>query len=143
MHSINKTKTWLAVALLAAGGAAFAQDALTEAEVRAKLEAQGYTKVNDVEFDDGMWEADARSADGNRVQVRIDASTGEVYANEQVANLGKADVEAKLAAAGYSKVHDVELDDGVWKAEAEDAAGKDVELRLDPATGKIIGKARD
>ncbi len=143
MHSINKTKTWLAVALLAAGGAAFAQDALTEAEVRAKLEAQGYTKINDVEFDDGMWEADARSADGNRVQVRIDASTGEVYANEQVANLGKADVEARLAAAGYDKVHDVEFDDGVWKAEAEDAAGKDVELRLDPATGKVIGKARD
>jgi len=143
MHPINKTKTWLAVALFAAGGAAFAQDALTAAEVRAKLESQGYTKVNDIEFEDGMWEADARSADGNRVQVRIDAATGEVYANEQVANLGKADVEARLVAAGYGKVHDVEFDDGVWKAEAEDAAGKDVEVRLDPATGKIIGKARD
>lgn len=143
MRPIRKTKTWLAAALLAAVGTAAAQDGLTAAEVRAKLEAQGYTKVNDVEFDDGMWEADARSADGNRVQVRLDARTGEVYADELVANLGKADVKAKLAAAGYTNVHDVDYDGGVWKAEADDPAGKDVEVRLDPATGRIIGKDKD
>lgn len=144
MHPIRKRLvTGLTAGLLAAGGLAQAQDALTSAEVRAKLEAQGYTKVNDVEFDDGMWEADARSADGNRVQVRLDPKTGEVYADELVANLGEADVKAKLAAAGYDKVHDVDYDNGMWTAEAEDAAGKDVELRLDPATGRIVGKARD
>lgn len=138
----NRIQALCALALFTAGGAAFAQDALTAAEVRAKLEAQGYTNVNDVEFDDGMWEADARSADGNRVDLRIDAKTGQVYADEPVANLSEADVKAKLAAAGYDKVHDVDFKDGVWKAEAEDRNGKDVELRLDPATGKVIGKAR-
>lgn len=143
MHATSRTKTFLAMALFAAGGAAFAQDALTAAEVRATLEAQGYTHVNDVEFDNGMWEADARSADGNRVEVRIDAKTGKVYADEQVAQLGEDDVKAKLAAAGYHKVHDVKFKDGVWKAEAEDRNGKDVDLHLDPATGKVIGKARD
>ena len=148
MRSIRKPKTnakaWLAVAALAAAaGTAAAQDGLTAAEVRAKLEAQGYTKVNDVEFDDGMWEADARSADGNRVDVRLDAKTGQVYADELVSNLGRSDIKAKLAAAGYTNVHDVDYDDGVWKAEADDPAGKDVELRLDPATGEIIGKDKD
>jgi uncharacterized membrane protein YkoI len=139
-------RTGLALAattLLVAALPAMAQDALTAAEVRAKLEAQGYTKVNDVEFEDGVWTADARSADGNRVDLSIDPKTGKVYPNEQVANLGKADVEAKLTAAGYANVHDIEFDDGVWKAEAEDAQGKDVELRLDPNTGEVIGKARD
>lgn len=141
-------RTTLAVTatLLLAGLPAMAQEAqeaMTAAEVRARLEAQGYTKVNDVEFKDGVWSADARSADGNRVDLSIDPKTGEIYPDEQVANLGEADVEARLSAAGYARVHDIEFEDGVWKAEAEDAQGKDVELRLDPATGKVIGKARD
>lgn len=144
MHSIrNGRKALLALALVAAAGTVLAQDALTAAEVRAKLEAQGYTNINDVEFEDGVWSADARSADGNRVDLSINPSTGEIYPDEQVASLGKADVEAKLAAAGYTNVHDVEFDDGVWKAEADDQAGKDVEVRMDPDTGEIIGKAKD
>lgn len=135
----------LAIALVAATGTALAQQAegLTEPQLRAQLEAQGYTEINDVEFDDGMWEADAKSADGNHVDLRIDAKTGEVFPNDQVAELSEADVRAKLAAAGYTNVHDVDYDDGVWKAEGDDPAGKDVEVRLDPRTGEIVGKEKD
>lgn len=135
----------LAIGLVAASGVALAQQAegLTAPQVRAQLEAQGYTNINDVEFDDGMWEADAKSADGNRVELRIDARTGEVFPDEQVAELSEADVRAKLAAAGYTNVHDVDYDDGMWKAEGDDPAGKDVEVRLDPRTGEIVGKEKD
>lgn len=146
MHPTRKhhaSRLWLATALLATVGAAVAQDGLTKPEVRAKLEAQGYTRVNDIEFDDGMWEADARSADGNRVQVRLDATSGEVFANELVANLGKSDIKAKLATAGYTNVHDVDYDNGMWKAEADDPAGKDVQVTLDPSSGRIVGKEKD
>src|SRR5690606_21401703 len=144
MHPIVRSrKTWLALALAAATGAAVAQDTLTAAEVRATLEAQGYTNVNDVEFDDGMWEADARSADGNRVDVRLDPATGRIYADDQVATLGESDIKARLAAAGYGNVHDVKFDDGVWKAEADDQSGREVDLRLDPDTGEIIGADAD
>lgn len=136
-------KAWLAIALVAAAGAATAQEALTEAEIRAKVEAQGYTDVNDVEFDDGIWTADARSADGSRVDLSIDPATGDIYPDTQVSKLGKADIEARLAAAGYSNVHDVEFDDGLWKAEARDASGRDVELRMEPEEGRIIGEKRD
>lgn len=130
-------------ASLAFAGAASAQDALTEAQVKTMLEAQGYTRINDVEFKDGTWKADARSADGNRVDLRVDAATGKVYPETQVANLGKADVEAKLATAGYLNVHDLEFRDGIWTAEAENEDGKDFELRIDAATGDIIGKRKD
>lgn len=131
------------LASLAFAGAAAAQDALTEAQVKAMLEAQGYTRINDVKFKDGTWKADARSADGNRVDLRVDAATGKVYPDTQVANLSKADVEAKLAAAGYVDVHDLDFRDGVWTAEAENDNGKDFELRIDAATGNIIGKRKD
>lgn len=129
--------------LLGAGGIAFAQDALTEAQVRAQLEAQGYTKVNDVKFEDGVWKADARSADGNRVDLRIDARTGQVFPDELVANLSEADVRARLAAAGYTNIHDVDYEDGIWNAEADDPEGKDVELKIDPRTGEVMGKEKD
>lgn len=136
-------------ALLLVSGAAFAQTAgtptepLTEHQVRQQLAEQGYTKVNDVKFEDGVWKADARSAEGNRIDVRLDAATGRVYPEEQIANLSEADVRARLAAAGYTNVHDVDFEDGIWNAEADDPAGKDVELKLDPATGKVIGKEKD
>jgi len=138
-----KHATLLGLALVCATGFALAQDGMTEAQVRASLETQGYTKVNDVKFEDGVWKADARSANGNRVDVRIDAKSGKVYPDEQVANLSEADVRAKLAAAGYTHVHDVDYEDGIWNAEADDPADKDVELKIDPRTGAVIGKEKD
>lgn len=133
----------LGAVLAVATHLAWAQDAMTAAQVRAKLQAQGYTAINDVKFEDGVWKADARSADGNRVDVRLDAVSGEVYPDEQVANLSEADVRARLAAAGYTNVHDVDYEDGIWNAEADDPTGKDVELKIDPKTGAVIGKEKD
>ncbi|WP_027079708.1 PepSY domain-containing protein [Luteimonas mephitis] len=138
-----KPASLLGIALVCATGFALAQDGLTEAQVRAKLEAQGYTKVNDIKFEDGVWKADARSADGNRVDVRIDAETGTIRPDELVANLTEADVRAKLATAGYINVHDVDYEDGIWNAEADDPAGRDVELKIDPVTGAVMGKEKD
>ncbi len=134
--------TVLAIAL-AASGTVLAQEALTEAKVRAQLTEQGYTHINDIKFRDGVWKADARSAEGNRVDVRLDPETGRVYPDEQVANLSEADVRARLAVAGYTNVHDVDYEDGIWNAEADDPAGRDVELKIDPKTGRVIGAEKD
>jgi uncharacterized membrane protein YkoI len=138
-----KRESLLGLMLACVAGTVMAQAALTEPQVRAKLEAQGYTKVNDVKFRDGVWKADARSANGNHVDLRIDAKSGEVYPDEQVANLSKADVRAQLATAGYTHIHDVDYEDGIWNAEADDPEGKDVELKIDPKTGRVIGKEKD
>ncbi|HEX2083666.1 MAG TPA: PepSY domain-containing protein [Xanthomonadaceae bacterium] len=142
----------LALAVAGTAGIASAQQpatqatqrqAMTEAQVRASLEANGYTSVNDVKFEDGVWKADARSADGNRVDVRVDATTGVIRPDEQVATMSEADVRAALAAQGYTNVHDVDYEDGIWNAEADDPAGKDVELKIDPDTGKVMGQEKD
>lgn len=146
MTRMNRLKmTLLAAGLTVAAGAALAQDAqgLTSPQVRAQLEAQGYTDVHDIEFKNGVWEVDAKSADGKRVDLRIDPSTGEIYPDKNVTTLSEADVRAKLSTEGYTDVHDVKFDDGMWKAEGNDVAGKKVEVLLDPNTGRIVGKEKD
>jgi beta-glucanase (GH16 family) len=133
----------LAVAASSAVAMAQSQDALTAAQVRAQLEAEGYTRIDDVAFDDGMWKADATNANGKRMDVRLHPRTGQVYPEDGSTRLGEADIRAALAAAGYTGVHDVKFDDGLWKAEATAAGGGKVELRMDPATGEVVGVERD
>lgn len=127
-------------------GAAVAQaqsnshDALTEAQVRTHLQQQGYSDIDDLKFKDGMWRAEVHSGNGEHVDVRIDPTSGKAYPDEQKTSpLSEDDVRASLASGGYTHVHDVKFDDGMWEAKAEDHAGKDVELQIDPATGKVVG----
>src|SRR5687768_18211699 len=137
---------FLSASLIAAGAVAAKSpvaQALTEPQVRALLTEKGYTRIDDLDFEDGAWETDATSADGNRVDVRIDPASKRVFAESLVSTLSEDDVKAKLTAAGYSKVHDVDFDDGMWKAEAERADGNDVEIHLDPKDGHILHVEND
>ena len=115
---------------------------LTESSVRQLLAGAGYTEVNDVKFTEGVWTADAKSADGNHVEVKVDAN-GKILPDAAVANITKDQVIIKMQKAGYTKVHDVEFEGGVWKAEAVDSNGKDVEVKLDPKDGHILGSEQD
>jgi hypothetical protein len=146
MRKFQPRMLLLSTALMASG-AALAQapkaDALTEPQVRALLTEKGYTRIDDLDFEDGAWETDATSADGNRVDVRVDPASKRIYAEALVSTLSEDDVKAKLSTAGYSKVHDVDFDDGMWKAEAERADGNDVEIHLDPKDGHILHVEND
>ena len=140
----------LALALsLAFAGGAFAQAApantgspLTETDVRALLANEGFTEVNDVEFKEGVWTADGKSADGNHIEVKVDAS-GKIIPDKNVAKISKDQIIIKAQEAGYKNVHDVDFEGGVWKVEAEMADGTDVELKMDPDDGHIIGSEQD
>lgn len=124
---------------LGMAGVAVAQDALTERQVRTQLEQQGYTKVHDLKFRDGMWKAIARSGDGTKVSVRIDPKTGQAFPDAQVSRLSERDVRASLSSEGYTHVHDVDYRDGMWRARAENNAGKDVKLQIDADSGRVVG----
>ena len=147
MHTSLIVPTLLATALAATPALAEAGKnaprTLTEPQLRELLEKQGYTRIDDLEFEDGMWETDATSADGNRVDERIDAATGKVYAEDMVSSLSAEDIKARLTAAGYSNVHDLDYDDGVWEADAEREDGKNVNIRVDPKDGRILGVEND
>ncbi|WP_230474749.1 PepSY domain-containing protein [Dyella monticola] len=123
-----------------AGTYAIAQDqALTKQEIVAQLKQQGYTDIHDVDFKDGVWTARGRSGDGERVKVRVDPITGKAYPNKQVSRMSEADIRATLSSEGYTHVHDVDFDNGVWKAKAKSPAGASVTLQLDAQSGRIIG----
>lgn len=139
------TRLALAAALAVAAGGLAAQEAdmISARDVHDALAAQGYTDIEDVEFDDGMWEAEARRDDGRKIDLRIDPRTGAVYPEDGHTSLSIADIEASLEAAGYSRIHDIGFDDGLWEAEAYDSDGVEWELYLDPRDARIVGRERD
>jgi len=133
--------TALAMAL-GYSGMAMAQDqqpALTESQIVTQLGQQGYTDVHDVDFKDGVWTARARSGDGSRVKLRVAPTTGVAYPDKQVSRINEKDIRAILSSQGYTHVHDVDFDHGVWTAKARNSAGVRVSLQLDADSGRIIG----
>ncbi|WP_218569723.1 PepSY domain-containing protein [Pseudomonas sp. Hp2] len=143
--------TLLATALAMAGAvpSAFAQgqapagEAMTEAQVTALLAGKGFRNVHDVKFEHGLWQADADSGDGKDVDLRIDPVSGRIYGDQKTSRLGEADIRAALAAGGYSKVHDLKFEDGLWQAEAERPGGQDAVVYVDPNDGRVIGSQND
>lgn len=143
-----KTLT-LGLALAIAAPAAFACPEHTtgkpwnDGTVRAHLLQHGYKNINDVNFVEGVWTADATSPDGSLVEVTLDAATGKIIPDEGVATISRETITAQLTTAGYTNIHDIDFENGVWKVEAQDKTGADVELKLDPNTGKVLGTEQD
>lgn len=129
----------IALALGSAGIAMAQEQALTQQEVSAQLTQQGYTDVHDLEFDDGIWTARARSGDGERVKLRVDPITGRAYPNKQVSMISEADIRSALSVQGYTHVHDMDFDHGIWTVKAKNSAGARVSLQIDGQSGRIIG----
>jgi uncharacterized membrane protein YkoI len=63
--------------------------------------------------------------------------------NATNAELDVKQIIAKLEAAGYTRIHDVEKDDGVWEVEATNSAGQRVELDVDPVSGTVLREELD
>lgn len=54
------------------------QSQLTASQIISLLENAGYTQITDVEKDDGVWEVDAISPKGERVELDLDPVTGKI-----------------------------------------------------------------
>jgi outer membrane murein-binding lipoprotein Lpp len=74
---------WVRIKVGPTTGKVYEADApsrLNQDEIKAKLTAQGYQDVDDVEFDDGLWSADATDPQGKEVDVLVDPDDGSVVA---------------------------------------------------------------
>lgn len=114
----------------------------------------GYRNVHDVEMDDGFWKAEARNLAGFEVELVLHPLTLEVL-NDKIDGLGSAvpgvgnplltaqQIYAALANAGYRHIHDLEFEGGHWEAEAVNAVGQRVDVRVDPFTGAVVREHLD
>lgn len=117
--------------------------ALTQAEVEGRIASAGFDEFRLLTFKDGIWKADARGGDKEWVDVYVHPITGKVFREGTPSPLNKLDIEAKVTAAGYQNVHDVDFEDGIWTAEADNGKGDEVNLIIDPDDGSVIGEAAD
>ncbi len=46
-------------------------------EVVRSLEDQGVRTITEISFDDGKWSIEARNADGKKIDLKVDAMTGQ------------------------------------------------------------------
>jgi uncharacterized membrane protein YkoI len=51
---------------------------LTVDEVRDMAFAKGVVTIKEIELDHGVWEARGRGADGHKIEIEVDASSGEI-----------------------------------------------------------------
>lgn len=155
----------LAAALLCTGGAALAQTAptqssrttttttttsvgtsgaaLSESEIEASVANAGYKKVKGLKFQDGVWQARARGGNDRWTHIKIGPTTGKVYEADAPSRLNENEVKAKLTAQGYQNIGHVKFDKGLWKADAKNPQGKDVDLLVDPNDGSVVSEQQD
>ena len=122
--------------------------AISAAQVRDLLTAAGYTRITDLEFDDGFWEAEAIDALGREIDLVLHPVTGAILnAPADPAGgtpLTATEVLQTLIDAGYSSVTDLDYDDdGHWEADAVNSRGERVELRIEPYTGAVLREELD
>ncbi|MEO9080213.1 MAG: PepSY domain-containing protein [Rhodanobacter sp.] len=117
--------------------------ALSEAAIKTAIANAGFKEVKGLEFEDGVWKSKARGGNKQWVKLAVGPVNGKVYVDEAPSKLNKDEISAKLAAAGYQKVHDVEYKHGLWSADATTAEGHDVDLLVDPDDGSVIAKSSD
>ena len=122
--------------------------AISSAEVRRIVLAAGYVRVSDIEFDDGFWEAEAVDASGREIDLVLHPVSGEILTAPRdpagATPLSATEITAKLTAAGYSRISDLEFDDdGYWEADAVNARGQHVDLRVDAHSGAVIREKLD
>lgn len=117
--------------------------ALSEKAIKTAIANAGYKEVKGLEFKNGVWRSKARGGNEKWVKLAVGPVNGTVYPADAPSNLNKDEITAKLAAAGYQNVNDVEFDHGLWSADAKNANGADVDLLVDPNNGSVIAKSHD
>ena len=117
--------------------------ALSEDAIKTAIANAGYKEVKGLEFKEGVWRSKARGGNKKWVKLAVGPVNGEVYPADAPSKLNKNEVNAKLAAAGYQNIKDVEFDKGLWSAEAKTPHGTDVDLLVDPNNGSVVAKSHD
>jgi hypothetical protein len=72
---------WIVILSLSAAtlpAAAGAGSRLTIEDVRALAFDKGIATIKEIELDDGIWKVEGRDDGGNKVEMKVDARSGEI-----------------------------------------------------------------
>lgn len=117
--------------------------ALSEDTIKGAIATAGYKEVKGLEFKDGVWRSKARGGNEKWVKLLVGPVNGKVYPADAPSRLNADEISAKLAAAGYQNIKDVEFEDGLWSAESKTSRGTDVNLLVDPDDGSVVARSND
>ena len=117
--------------------------ALSEDKIKGAIATAGYKEVKGLEFKDGVWRSKARGGNKKWVKLMVGPVNGKVYPADAPSRLNADEISAKLTAAGYQNIKDVEFEDGLWSAEAKTSHGTEVDLLADPDDGSVVAKSHD
>ncbi len=117
--------------------------ALSEDTIKGAIATAGYKEVKGLEFKDGVWRSKARGGNEKWGKLLVGPVSGKVYPADAPSKLNADEISAKLTAAGYQNIKDVEFEDGLWSAEAKTSHGNEVDLLADPDDGSVVAKSHD
>ena len=155
----TKTKILAASLGLALAGAVAAETiVLSEPEVRTIVTRSGYAEPVLIQQEADLWRVRSVNPSGQEVTIFVNAD-GELLGAGEVARtrivetttttttalpaprpepVNEGDVARILVDAGFHNIHDVDFEGDVWKAEADDITGDDLEIHIDARTGAIV-----
>lgn len=118
-------------------------------DVLTKLQSQGYS-VKRVQVQEGNYEMKATNQQGNRFEMAVNPTTGEILNSTQKGNstepqpqpgkLSALDAVKKVEQSGYHQVYKLETVSNEYDVSALDNNNKKMELSIDTRTGKISKK---
>lgn len=124
--------------------------AIDSRRVQELVQAAGYARVRDMEFDDGFWEVEAIDSQGREIDLVLHPISGEILNGPSTPGPGGAaplnhqQVLAALTQAGYTQVKSLDYDDkGYWEAEAINPQGQRVDVDVDPYNGSVLREEID
>jgi uncharacterized membrane protein YkoI len=69
---------WIVILCLSAALLPLAAEPLTIDDVRPMAFNKGISTIKEIELDDGVWEVDGRDDSGHKIEMEVDAQSGEI-----------------------------------------------------------------
>ncbi|EDO66965.1 conserved hypothetical protein [Francisella tularensis subsp. holarctica FSC022] len=112
--------------------------ALPLAKVVNNIYSQGYSGINKIEFDDGVYKATVINKDGQEQYLYIDPTTAAVPVPKQdTKEINMSQAIAAVSQDRCKNITSVEHYNGAYKVECLDANSQQVEVLVDAVSGKI------
>lgn len=109
-------------------------------KVIQNLESKGYLGLRELELAHDVYQADVVTAQGDAINVKVNAMTGEVMGSKAMPNhLSILDIVKKVEEAGY-RITKIKAEGETYKVRALDKEGKKAALKVNAMRGEISKK---